>query len=198
VAVSFIDGGNRRTREKTTNLLQVTDKLHHIMLYQTDHHDITEILSNTINLYKPARAIQHYVMKFVSDLQQVGGFLPGYCIKYILPWAGFEFKMLVVIGTDNDCTGSCKSNYCTITTSLLCIYIYKHKINHSIISMAIQHYVMKFVSDLQQVGGFLPGSPVSSINKTDCHDIAEILLKVVLNTINLNINLYIFKVFNLC
>ena len=27
--------------------------------------------------------------------------------------------------------------------------------------------------------------PVSSINKTDCHDITEILLKVVLKTINL-------------
>ena len=31
---------------------------------------------------------------------------------------------------------------------------------------------------------FSPGTPVSSINKTDRHDIAEILLKVVLNTIN--------------
>jgi hypothetical protein len=31
---------------------------------------------------------------------------------------------------------------------------------------------------------FSPGTPVSSINKTDCHDIAEILLKVALNTIN--------------
>ena len=28
-----------------------------------------------------------------------------------------------------------------------------------------------------------PGTPVSSINKTDRHDIAEILLKVALNTI---------------
>jgi hypothetical protein len=28
------------------------------------------------------------------------------------------------------------------------------------------------------------GTPVSSTNKTDCHDIADILLKVVLNTIN--------------
>jgi hypothetical protein len=27
-------------------------------------------------------------------------------------------------------------------------------------------------------------SPVSSTNKTDCHDITEILLKVALNTIN--------------
>jgi hypothetical protein len=31
---------------------------------------------------------------------------------------------------------------------------------------------------------FSPGAPVSSTNKTDCHNIAEILLKVVLKTIN--------------
>jgi hypothetical protein len=42
----------------------------------------------------------------------------------------------------------------------------------------------KFVSDLRQVGGFYPGTLVSSTNKTDRHNIAEILLKVVLNTIN--------------
>jgi hypothetical protein len=34
---------------------------------------------------------------------------------------------------------------------------------------------------------FTPGTPVSSINKTDCHDIAKMLLKVAFNTINLNI-----------
>jgi hypothetical protein len=33
---------------------------------------------------------------------------------------------------------------------------------------------------------FSPGAPVSSTNKTDRHDIAEILLKVALNTINSN------------
>ena len=31
---------------------------------------------------------------------------------------------------------------------------------------------------------FSPGSPVSSTNTTDSHDITEILLKVALNTIN--------------
>jgi hypothetical protein len=31
---------------------------------------------------------------------------------------------------------------------------------------------------------FSPGTPVSFTNKTDHHDITEILLKVVLNTIN--------------
>ena len=37
----------------------------------------------------------------------------------------------------------------------------------------IQHYVMKFVSDLRQIGDFL-----------HCHDITEILLIVALNTID--------------
>jgi hypothetical protein len=42
-------------------------------------------------------------------------------------------------------------------------------------------HVIKFAIDLRQVGGF---PPVSSPNKTDRHDITEILLKVALNTIN--------------
>jgi len=39
----------------------------------------------------------------------------------------------------------------------------------------------------RQVGGqwFSPGTPVSSTNKTDRHDVAEMLLKVALNTITL-------------
>ena len=45
----------------------------------------------------------------------------------------------------------------------------------------IQHYVIKFVSDLRQV----LSTPVSSTNKTDRRDIAEISLKVALNTITL-------------
>jgi hypothetical protein len=51
---------------------------------------------------------------------------------------------------------------------------------------SIQHYVIKFVSDLRKVTGqwFSTGTPVSSTNKTDRHDITEILLKVALNTIN--------------
>ena len=49
---------------------------------------------------------------------------------------------------------------------------------------SIQHYVIKFVSDLWLVW-FSPGTPVSSNNKTDRHDITEILLEVALNTITL-------------
>jgi hypothetical protein len=44
--------------------------------------------------------------------------------------------------------------------------------------------MIKFVSDLCQVGGFLRVLRVSSTNKTDHHKIIEILLKVALNTIN--------------
>jgi len=54
-----------------------------------------------------------------------------------------------------------------------------------------QHYVIKFVSDLRQVGGFLPGTLVSSTNKTDRHDITEILMKMALNTMNLKLTLKI-------
>ena len=51
---------------------------------------------------------------------------------------------------------------------------------------SIQHYVIKFVSDLRH---FFLGTLVSSTKKTDWHDLAEILLEVVLNKINLNLKL---------
>jgi urease gamma subunit len=49
---------------------------------------------------------------------------------------------------------------------------------------SIQHYVIRFVSDLQQDSGspWVFQFPLDT-NKTDCHDIAEILLEVALNTI---------------
>jgi hypothetical protein len=49
---------------------------------------------------------------------------------------------------------------------------------------SMQHNVIKFVNDLRQFCGFSPGTRVSSTNKTDHHDITEMLLKVVLYTIN--------------
>ena len=53
---------------------------------------------------------------------------------------------------------------------------------------SIQFYVMKFISFFRKIGDFLR---VSSTNKTDCHDIAQILLKVALNTTTLTPNLFI-------
>jgi len=45
---------------------------------------------------------------------------------------------------------------------------------------SIQHYVIKFVSDLRQVGGL----PRILTDKTKRHGVTEILLKVPLKTIN--------------
>jgi hypothetical protein len=52
----------------------------------------------------------------------------------------------------------------------------------------MQHYVIKFVSDLQW--WFSRGTLVSSTSKTDHHFITEIVLKLVLNTITLTLTLY--------
>ena len=62
---------------------------------------------------------------------------------------------------------------------------------------SIQHYVRKVCQWIVTIRWFSPSSqwlvtirwfslssPVYSINKTDCHDVTEILLKVALNTIN--------------
>jgi len=48
----------------------------------------------------------------------------------------------------------------------------------------VQHYVITFVSDLRQVDLCSPGTLVSSTNKTDIHDITEILLKMALSTLS--------------
>ena len=49
---------------------------------------------------------------------------------------------------------------------------------------SIQQYVIKFVSDLRQVGGFHWVLRFPPPIKIDRHDITEILLKLALNTIN--------------
>jgi hypothetical protein len=48
---------------------------------------------------------------------------------------------------------------------------------------SIQHYVIRFVSNLRQVGGFLRVLRFHPPIKTDRHDVTEILLNVALSTI---------------
>ena len=56
------------------------------------------------------------------------------------------------------------------------------------VRVEVYNIVIKFVSDLRQVGRWFSLSPqVFSTNKTDRHDIIEILSKVALNTINHNL-----------
>ena len=49
---------------------------------------------------------------------------------------------------------------------------------------SIQDYVIKFISDLWQVSGFLRVLQVSSTNKSDWHDIDELLLNTISQTTN--------------
>ena len=57
---------------------------------------------------------------------------------------------------------------------------------------SVQHYLIKFVSDLWHGGGFLLVLLLpTAIKLTDLHDINVIFLKVVLNTIPLPLTLYI-------
>jgi len=51
----------------------------------------------------------------------------------------------------------------------------------------MQHYGIKFLAAGRWVS---PGTPVSSTNNTDRHDIAEMLLQVALNTIILTTSPY--------
>ena len=52
---------------------------------------------------------------------------------------------------------------------------------------SIQHCVIKVVRDLRQIGNLSPGTLASSTNKSDRHDITELLLKVAFNTIPLTL-----------
>jgi hypothetical protein len=91
------------------------------------------------------------------------------CIDYTLPWSGLELTTLVVIGTD--CTGSYKSNYHTKNTEGYYIQVMERKFKKWWPTIPPIYTITK------------------STNKTDCHDITEILLKVALNTITLTLTL---------
>ena len=99
-------------------------------------------------------SIQHYVIKFVSGLWQVGGFLYSiqhYVIKFVSGlWqvGGFLYTTLC----DKVCqwlvTGWWFSLYNIMWSSLSVAC-------DRLVVFSIQHYVIKFVSGLWQVGGFL-------------------------------------------
>jgi hypothetical protein len=82
------------------------------------------------------------------------------CIEYISPWIGLELAMLVVIGTD-----SSSRSWRGILDTTLCDKVCQWLVTGWWFSLVTQ---------------------VFSTNKTERHDITEILLKVALNTINMN------------
>ena len=90
-----------------------------------------------------------------------------YC-RYCSTTAGWGYFTLIFRG----CCGRDRMVVGFITTYTISVY-------------SIQHYVIKFASDLQHVGGFLRVLQFFTTNETDHQDITEIsiLLKLALNTI---------------
>jgi len=76
--------------------------------------------------------------------------------------------------------GSWIYNYlCNQCLSPLTLWV-RTRVRRGVLESTLCDKVCQWLAEGQR---FSPGTPVSSINKTKCHDITEILLKVALNTI---------------
>jgi len=113
----------------------------------------TQIVSSN-PVHGEVYSIQHYLIKFVSDLPQVGGFF------HRRSWHGIRTPFLT-----------------------FCLHIYfKEHYKKGCTRLATASD--KVYQLLAHGRWFSPGTPNSSTTKTSSHNIAEILLKVALNTKN--------------
>jgi hypothetical protein len=102
--------------------------------------------------------------------------------QHSLMW-NIRIKGLISIGVLKSFSPSYDFNLIVGAVVIVCqLHVQSVPIHGEVYS--IQHYVIKSVTCIYW--WFSPGTPVSSTNKTDRHNITEILLKVALNTINLN------------
>ena len=120
-------------------------------------------------------SIQHYVIKFVSYLQQVIDFLRGLRapppIKLIAPNIT-EILLKVALNTIN-------LNQ-TKPVQIITKVVSSNPAHSEVFDTTLCDNVCQW----HEAGRwFSPDTPVSSTNKTDRHDITEILLEVALNTI---------------
>jgi hypothetical protein len=134
------------------------------------------------------RGVQHYVIKFVSDLRQLCGFL-------WVPWAPV-LNLWHIVFRFNGCDDGLHSKFfpeiqkthlwrnsnlmfkwgCIWWVLFVCLMTYAIRARCTTLCDKICQWLATAV-------WISLGPPISSTNKTDRHDITEILLKVALNTI---------------
>ena len=124
------------------------------------------------------------VLSFIGGGNRSTQKKPTTCRKYqtnFEPSAGFKLTTLIVKATD--CIGSYKSNYHTVMTTMP---PGSHR-GTFLVQKSVPSNHQQYMIYQSLVAGrwFSTGSLVFSINKTDHHDITDILLKVGLNTIGI-------------
>jgi len=82
------------------------------MVFNTTFNNISDILWQSVLLVEETRVPRENHRPAASHWQT----LSHNVVSSTLTWVGFELTTLMVIGTD--CTGSCKSNYHTITATV--------------------------------------------------------------------------------
>ena len=126
VAVSFIGGGNKIFRRKTsTGRKSRTNCIKDIVL--------CSVCVCFVDLWLSFCIISFGHCVICSSIYSLWSLLWYFqtllitlcCIEYTSPWTGFKLTALMVLGTD--CTGSCTSNHHAITTTMTSYVILRVK-----------------------------------------------------------------------
>jgi hypothetical protein len=162
--------------------------LKHFICIKSSKWDWTQVATRFV--HGEVYSIQHYVIKFVSDLRQVGGFLPFWYVFYVaIKTAARDLVLHGIVSQwrTRRIIGSYTSPYWRSGISLTSGRNPRSSIRTSA-STCFFHFNIK-TKHVDFIHSFACQCHVSS--KTDYHNITEILLKVALNSIKQTI-------FNFC